>query len=251
MRYLRIMIPGSQASPSQPDAEARGKGTTLRERARWAAVLLAVVVVAGWATSRASGQDCDVRGTVEQPPENALVTGNLVTITGWAADLGAPQGTGISSVRIALDADPEQGGTPLPALYGWERPDIATLLGGQRYLATGFAMNWDTTGLPAGTHTLYVQVRNACGWTGTQRTISLVAGAAPGPASAPPGGTAPAPSNVAPAGAAPPASAPAPSAPAPAPAAPAAPTAVRPPTQIVLPPSVPVSATSVPLPPDE
>jgi hypothetical protein len=189
---------------------------------RYAIWLLLAGVALGALAPRGSAaqQDCDIRGTVETPPEGATVqTGGVVTITGWAADLTAPQGTGITAVRIALDADPEQGGVALPALYGWERPDIAALLGSERYRPSGFAMAWDTSGLPPGQHTLYIQVRNACGWTGTTRTVTLLGGApAATPTAAPrvttPGGTAPAAS----------------------------------PTRFALPTTVPVSATAVPTP---
>src|SRR4051794_33100334 len=67
----------------------------------------------------AAAQDCDVRGTVESPAEDSLVSNRPVVISGWAADISAATGSGISEVRVALDADPEQGGVPVPALYGW------------------------------------------------------------------------------------------------------------------------------------
>jgi hypothetical protein len=132
-----------------------------------------------------------VRGTVETPAEGAAVPTGVVTITGWATDLSANEGTGITGVRVALDADPDQGGIAVPALYGWERPDIAALLGGSRWLPTGFALAWDSTGIPPGAHVLHIQVRNACGWTGTQRAITVTGG--PGGAAMParPGATGP------------------------------------------------------------
>ncbi|HLI28979.1 MAG TPA: hypothetical protein VKZ60_18080 [Chloroflexota bacterium] len=186
-------------------------------------LLFAVLAVSGVVPrGSAAQQDCDIRGTVETPPEGATLQPGVVTITGWAADLTASQGTGITAVRIALDADPEQGGVALPALYGWERPDIAALLGSDRYRPSGFAMAWDTSGLPPGQHTLYIQVRNACGWTGTTRTVTLLA-ASGAPAAAPT--TAPRPTT--PAVRTPPAAAP---------------------TRFVLPTTVPVSATDVPTP---
>lgn len=192
---------------------------------RYAIWLLVVCVALGaLEPGRSSAQqDCDIRGTVETPPEGATIQPGVVTITGWAADLAAAQGTGITAVRIALDADPEQGGVAVPALYGWERPDIAALLGSQRYLPTGFALAWDATGLPPGPHTLYVQVRNACGWTGTTRAVTLAAssgGATAASATATPRATAPA-RTTAPAAS---------------------------PTRFVLPTTVPVSATSAPTP---
>ena len=117
----------------------------------------------------------DVRGTVELPPEESAVVTNSIIISGWAADIAAPSGTGVSAVRIALDADPDQDGVPVAAAYGWERPDIAALLGAARFQPSGFALTWDTTGVRPGRHTLYIQARSACGWTGSTRTV-LVAG---------------------------------------------------------------------------
>jgi hypothetical protein len=123
------------------------------------------------------GDDCDVRGIVESPPDSATLSGP-VSITGWAADLAATDGTGISAVRVALDADPDQGGVPVAATYGLSRPDIAARLGHVRYTPSGFAMAWDSSDTAPGAHTLYIQVRSACGWTGTARGVVLAGGAA-------------------------------------------------------------------------
>ena len=151
--------------------------------------VLAVILSASATVSTAAGQDCDVRGVVETPPDGATITELNVVISGWAADLAAASGSGVNAVRVALDADPDQSGVPLPAQNGWERPDVAALLGGPRFLASGFALTWNTTGVPAGSHTLYVQVRTACGWTSNTRTVSVAprAGAASGVTSSPAG----------------------------------------------------------------
>jgi hypothetical protein len=172
-------------------------------RRRLARLALAVPLVALAASPAAVAQDCDVRGTVERPTEDAVVSNQPVVISGWAADIGAEGGTGISEVRIALDADPDQGGVAVPALYGWQRPDVAELLASPRFTASGLALSWDATGVAPGRHTLYIQARSACGWITVTRTV-LVAGqqsttapASPTPvrSTAPgattPGGTAP------------------------------------------------------------
>src|SRR5687767_6168476 len=39
--------------------------------------------------------ECDVRGMVDTPAEGASLPAGPLTITGWAADLSAPEGTGI------------------------------------------------------------------------------------------------------------------------------------------------------------
>jgi hypothetical protein len=143
---------------------------------RWLApVALAVPLVALAASPAARADDCDVRGTVERPAEDAVVTNQPVIISGWAADISAESGTGISEVRVALDADPDQGGVPVPALYGWQRPDVAELLSAPRFTASGLALSWDATGVAPGRHTLYIQAHSACGWITVTRTV-LVAG---------------------------------------------------------------------------
>src|SRR5581483_595640 len=86
---------------------------------------------------------CDVRGIVESPTEGATMPAGPATITGWAADISSTDGTGIDEVRISLDADPDQGGVPVSATYGADRPDIADLLGDPRFTASGFALAWD------------------------------------------------------------------------------------------------------------
>jgi hypothetical protein len=123
----------------------------------------------------APSAECDVRGIVESPAEGATVPAGPLTITGWAADIVATGGTGIDEVRVSLDADPDQGGVPVSANYGMDRPDIAELLGDARYTPTGFALAWDSTSTTSGPHVLYVQVHGTCGWTGTSRNV-VVAG---------------------------------------------------------------------------
>jgi hypothetical protein len=121
--------------------------------------------------------ECDVRGIVESPTEGATVAAGPLTITGWAADIVATDGTGIDQVRVSLDADPDQGGVPVSANYGMERPDIAELLGDPRFTGTGFALAWDSTSTTPGPHVLYVQVHGTCGWTGTSRSVVVGGGA--------------------------------------------------------------------------
>ncbi|HZU04899.1 MAG TPA: fibronectin type III domain-containing protein [Chloroflexota bacterium] len=134
--------------------------------------------------------ECDVRGVVESPSEGQTLPAGSVTIAGWAADINATEGTGISEVRIALDADPEQGGVPVAVPYGIERQDIADLLGDERFKPSGFALAWDTTSTTPGAHTLYIQVRSACGWTAATRNVTVLAGGAGASQDAPPGASA-------------------------------------------------------------
>ena len=140
--------------------------------ARLALIVMLLALGGGAATAQ---QECDVRGVVELPTEEAVITTGTVVISGWAADVAAPSGTGVSAVRIALDGDPDQDGVPVAAAYGLDRPDIAALFDGARFQPSGFGLMWDTTGVVPGRHTLYIQARSACGWTGSTRTV-LVAG---------------------------------------------------------------------------
>jgi hypothetical protein len=75
-------------------------------------------------------------------------------VTGWAADLDAPVGTGIDTLHAW--AIPSTGGPPIflgtPALGGI-RPDVAAVHG-DRYHAAGFALT--VQGLPRGTYDLSV-----------------------------------------------------------------------------------------------
>lgn len=125
--------------------------------------------------SGAAEATCDVRGIVEAPAEGATVPAGPLTISGWAADIAAPEGTGITEVRISLDADPDQGGVPVAAVYGIDRADVVELLGDERFRPSGFALAWDSSTTTPGRHALYIQVQSACGWTGTTRTV-LVSG---------------------------------------------------------------------------
>jgi hypothetical protein len=134
--------------------------------------------------------ECDVRGVVESPAEGQRLPAGAVTIAGWAADINAAEGTGISEVRIALDADPEQGGVPVAVPYGIERQDVADLLGDERFKPSGFALAWDTTSTTPGAHTLYIQVRSACGWTAATRNVTVLAGGASAGQDAPAGASA-------------------------------------------------------------
>jgi hypothetical protein len=124
-------------------------------------------------------QECDVRGEVERPVVDRVVTDKPITISGWVVDVAATDSTGIDEVRIALDADPWTGGVPMKALYGWDRPDVGDLLGTPQFRPTGFALAWDPAGVLPGRHTLYIQARSACGWTRVTRNVVVIGPRAP------------------------------------------------------------------------
>jgi len=126
-----------------------------------------------------AAQDCDVRGAVERPVVDAVITDQSITISGWAADVAAPSGTGIDEVRIAIDADPWTGGVPMTAIYGGERPDVVDLFGTPRFRPSGFTLTWNPTGTLPGRHTLYIQARSACGWIRNMRNVMVIGARAP------------------------------------------------------------------------
>jgi hypothetical protein len=158
---------------------------SMRPALHWLVHATLIVQLVGPVRGAAAAQECDVRGTVETPTEEALIADNAVVISGWAADINAPIGTGVTVVRVALDADPGQDGVPVIAAYGWERPDIADLLGAGRFLPSGFALTWDTTSVQAGRHSLYIQAQSACGWTTVVRTVLVAGPRFPSPVSPP------------------------------------------------------------------
>jgi hypothetical protein len=120
-------------------------------------------------------RNCDVRGSVESPEQDATLAAAsdpLVTIKGWAGDLSARIGTGISGVRISVDASPDHGGQTAEATYGIERPDVREITGMEQARMSGFSFEWDISHVAPGPHTLYVQAHSACG--GITKTRDVV-----------------------------------------------------------------------------
>ncbi len=89
---------------------------------------------------------------VDAPANNAVVPSNFA-VQGWAADAGAPSGTGVDVVVVW--AWPATGGSAILAgiaNYGASRPDVGSYLGAQ-FAATGYNV---ITTLPAGGYTLSI-----------------------------------------------------------------------------------------------
>ena len=102
---------------------------------------------------------------IEQPAANATVQGT-VTVSGWAADFTAAQGTGVTGVRVLVDG--AQVGT---ATYGAFRQDIADAWG-SRFGPSGYTYQLNTVAMADGQRTLQIQSQGACGWkTTSERTI--------------------------------------------------------------------------------
>ncbi|HZU06066.1 MAG TPA: fibronectin type III domain-containing protein [Chloroflexota bacterium] len=153
-------------------------------RALWLSVSAALLACGGlllglveWQASQA--QNCDVRLTLDNPAEGASVEPQQM-VSGWAADLAAPDGTGINAIVVSLDGALDSPDNRLigVAEYGAPRPDIAEMLGDERFTASGFTLLWDTTTTPSGPHQLVVQAHTACGWQALSRPIIVSGGIA-------------------------------------------------------------------------
>jgi hypothetical protein len=88
---------------------------------------------------------------LDVPAQNAT-TSQLITVAGWAIDLGASGGTGVDMVHVW--AYPTSGASPIllgTAAYGDARPDIGGYAGNGRFTPSGFHV---TGPLPAGDYQL-------------------------------------------------------------------------------------------------
>jgi hypothetical protein len=85
---------------------------------------------------------------VDLPANNTSLPGS-VTVAGWAIDLGAPEGSGVSTVHVW--AWPTTGASPtfLGAASAVSRPDVGAAFGNARFGQGGFAV---TATLPPGTY---------------------------------------------------------------------------------------------------
>ena len=81
----------------------------------------------------------DARLAIDSPPANATVA-NGFALAGWAVDISAPTGTGVTSVQAY--AYPVAGGAPIflgTAAYGGARPDVGGLFG-SRFTNSGYSL---------------------------------------------------------------------------------------------------------------
>jgi len=86
--------------------------------------------------------------SLDRPLANSS-SGTNVTVSGWAADLGASTGTGANAVHVY--AFPTGGGSPIgvPATYGLPRPDVGAAFG-SRFTNSGFQAVMNS--VPAGSY---------------------------------------------------------------------------------------------------
>jgi phosphoglycerol transferase len=76
-----------------------------------------------------------------------------VSVTGWAVD--RPHEDLAAAIDVVVDD------TPVPALYGIDRPDVASALGSQSYRASGFAARLRGRQIGVGTHNVSVRIVSA------------------------------------------------------------------------------------------
>src|SRR4051794_22376189 len=96
---IAVVLASGVAGRSLAEAHALGSGSDARgSRAQGLAVARAADSLKSWRPiSQDVEEECDVRGIVESPAEGAPPVSGPVSITGWAADLTAAAGTGISA----------------------------------------------------------------------------------------------------------------------------------------------------------
>jgi hypothetical protein len=142
--------PASDASEALPESESP-------------APMPAASPIVDVAVTDSSGQNA-VEGThtsgnhltfaIDEPRAGERLSGYR-TITGWAADL-LPGGPGIDPKNVQVWIDGAQGSPLGFAQYGWQRDDVAGMLGDTRFAQTGFRLGWDTCTFPPGDYHIVV-----------------------------------------------------------------------------------------------
>src|SRR5579871_4548478 len=117
----------------------------------------------------AQGQ-CNPIITIDTPTANANVQGSTL-FGGWAVDMNAPTGSGITGVQIVRDGLLGSGGTVVGPANQVARPDVDTALG--RTGSYGFSLAVDMSGISAGQHTFYVYATTSCGPAYASVTVNV------------------------------------------------------------------------------
>ncbi|MDQ2784368.1 MAG: hypothetical protein M3Y58_05135, partial [Chloroflexota bacterium] len=84
-----------------------------------------------------------------------IANGTAITLRGWAVD--APNGAAAGGVVVSVDAQ------NYPAMYGADRPDVATTLGNPAYTKSGFTITFPADTLPLGRHTITLKILTSDG----------------------------------------------------------------------------------------
>ncbi|MFZ3387239.1 MAG: DUF5050 domain-containing protein, partial [Candidatus Hydromicrobium sp.] len=104
--------------------------------------------------------DENIRLSIDNPSHNEIIKeadkANM-WVSGWSADFNFLDTTGIDRIEIYLNGPRGFGEFLGAANYGTERQDVATAYGNANYTNSGYSLNFDASGLEAGSeNTLYV-----------------------------------------------------------------------------------------------
>jgi hypothetical protein len=119
---------------------------------------------------------------IDSPAEGSTVNnGTQTLIGGWAVDTAGP-GSGISEVRVYLDARMESGGVQIgTATYGKPRPDVGNQFGNAAYSNSGYDLLWTPSNVSPGPHTIYVYARSTASNLWSFKTASVTFQGPPAP----------------------------------------------------------------------
>jgi len=101
-----------------------------------------------------------IRMSVDSISDNETITIDKlkeVRVSGWAADLGVGENTGINKVEVFLDGPRNFGKLLGQAQYGLDRPDVGNAFGNANYNLSGYSLNFDASSLEQGSsHKIYI-----------------------------------------------------------------------------------------------
>src|SRR5581483_12020399 len=105
-------------------------------------------------------------------PSQDMVAQDTLTISGWAVDTSASQGSGIYSMEVVADAPIDQGGTVVGnALFPVDRMDVDAALGVDS--SFGFTSYIDLTAFKPGMQDFFVYATDACGMASTSLAMAV------------------------------------------------------------------------------
>lgn len=106
--------------------------------------------------------------------ELTAAQGGLI-VGGWSADLGVEEGTGVDRVVLFRDGPAGTGTYIGEAEYGLSRPDVVAVYGAERLERSGWRLLWNTAGVAAGSHKLFIYVHSTItgAWSMTTRPVTL------------------------------------------------------------------------------
>jgi Tol biopolymer transport system component len=104
--------------------------------------------------------DTNIRLSIDDPKDNEVIAEadkSNMKISGWSVDPNFQDTTGIDRVEIYLNGPKGFGEFLGEANYGTERQDVANALGNAYYTNSGYSLNFDASGLEAGSeNTIYI-----------------------------------------------------------------------------------------------